>query len=97
MKATRKGNTIKVKAEAGDGYRESYFNKTLCRLRNNGNGWDVKFYSHSSIIPDIRMNLDYEQAAVLAKAFSEMKEKQNEPENSRTGERQRKGCHADRA
>ena len=69
MKAERKGKTIKVVAEAGDMYCSDLIGKPMCRLRNNGNGWDVKFYSYSSVYPDVRLNLGYDQLVLLAKAY----------------------------
>ena len=69
MKVTRKNNTIKVVAEAGDMYCSDLIGKAMCRLRNNGNGWDVKFYSYSSVYPDVRLNLGYDQLVLLAKAY----------------------------
>lgn len=68
MKAERKGKTIKVVAEADDMYCSDLIGKPMCRIRNNGNGWDVKFYSHRSTYPNVRLNLDYDQLLLLAKA-----------------------------
>ena len=68
MKVTRKNNTIKVVAEAGDMYCSDLIGKPMCRIRNNGNGWDVKFYSYSSAHPAVRLNLGYDQLPLLAKA-----------------------------
>ena len=68
MKAERKGKTIKVVAEAGDMYRSDLIGKPMCRIRNNGNGWDVKFYSYSSAHPAVRLNLGYDQLPLLMKA-----------------------------
>lgn len=74
MKVKRDGNTIKVIAEAGDGLYTNLNGKPMCQLRNNGNGWDVKFFSYSSSYPDIRLNLDYDQLPLLAKAYEALEE-----------------------
>lgn len=74
MKVTRKNNTIKVIAETGDMYCSDLIGKPMCRIRNNGNGWDVKFYSYSSVYPAVRLNLDYNQLPLLAKAYDALQE-----------------------
>lgn len=74
MKTERKGNTIKVIAEAGDEYCSDLIGKPMCRIRDNGNGWDVKFYSHRSTHADVRLNLDYDQLPLLVKACEALEE-----------------------
>ncbi len=74
MKVKRKGDTIKVYAESGDTYDRTLVGRKLCRLRNNGNGWDVKIYSVSCTHPHVRFNLDYDALPLLAEAYGALPE-----------------------
>ena len=72
MRVIRKDGKIKVYAEKADGYYDYIVGKVVCVLKDNENGWDVTFPSYSSAHPTIRMNLDYDHVALLAKAFSKL-------------------------
>ncbi len=74
MKVKRKGDTIKVYAESGDTYDRTLVGRKLCRLRDNGNGWDVKIYSFHSARPHVRFNLDYDELPLLAAAYGALQE-----------------------
>ena len=63
-----KGNVTKVKAKTG--YSPGV--ETLCKVVDNGNGYTVKFPSHSSVYADIYMSIDYAQAEYLFLAFQHL-------------------------
>lgn len=56
-----KGNVTKVKAKTG--YSPGV--ETLCKVVDNGNGYTVKFPSHSSVYADIYMSIDYAESEYL--------------------------------
>lgn len=71
------GDLLYIKKKNDDvivkfGSRYNYPGKKALRLRDNGNGYDVKQYSLSSINPDIRFSLDYDTAHYLWLALSEL-------------------------
>lgn len=69
---TTKGNVTKVKAVKG--YNADV--DVLCKVKNNGNGYTVKFPSYSSVHPPVFMNIDYAQAEYLFLAFKSIYEKE---------------------
>lgn len=63
----RKGNKVTIKANGG--YVAGV--DKLAVIRDNGNGYTVKFPSHSSVYADIFMSLDYSQAEYLLLGLKE--------------------------
>lgn len=57
----------KVFILADEGY--NYPNRKLCTLEDNGNGYKVKFHSHSTTHQDIYLSLDYDEADYLLDAL----------------------------
>lgn len=61
-----------VKVLSDDNFVES--NKVLCKLKDTGNGFIVKFPSWNSTTQDNYICLDYAEAADLLMALSAIKE-----------------------
>lgn len=59
----------KVTLYAPDGFHNP--GSKLMIMKDNGNGYTVKWYSQSSVEADIYLSLDYSQAADLYMALSE--------------------------
>ena len=59
----RKGDKVTVCAFDGSGYSDHA--DKLCTIKDNGNGYTVKFHSYSSIEPDRYLNIDYSHAEYL--------------------------------
>ena len=66
--------TIRIKAK-GAGFAEDVQGKTLCKMKDTGNGFITKFPSFSSVMQDYYVCLDYAQAADLYKALRKVRGK----------------------
>lgn len=62
---------IKYKAKYGVGIIPELQGKSACVLKDNGNGFTVKFPAYRSVEQDIYMSLDYSQAAFLKECLNQ--------------------------
>lgn len=67
-----KGDVLKIKS--GEGYTQA--NKTLCKVKNTGNGYIFKFPTWNSIDQDNYVCIDYAEAEYMRLALNEL-EKNN--------------------
>lgn len=65
---TTKGGTV-VTIYSGEGYTQD--NKKLLRVKNNGNGFTVKYYSWLPSSPDLYWSIPYDVAADLVDALEQ--------------------------
>lgn len=65
-KVRRNGDKTTVIADIG--YEPHV--KKLLTMKNNGNGYTIKFHSHSSCVADRYLSLDYSEAYFLYLALS---------------------------
>ena len=73
VKVKFKGDKIKIKAQAGEGYCSNV--KDLLILKDNGNGYFVKLKSYVSTEVDQVFNLDYAALEYLYYAYKAILEK----------------------
>jgi len=61
-------DAVIIKAQKGN-WNAGMDGKTLCKLKNTGNGYIAKFPSHSTMYQEYYACLDYAQASDLLKAL----------------------------